>query len=64
MGAIAFDTSIHRYCGGLKENGSIRSGPIRKCGFLRIPIALFEEACHCGAGFEVSYAQTVLSVAH
>ena len=56
MGALTFDISVQRYCGGLKENGSIRSGTIRKCGFVRLRIALFEVACHCGAGFEVSYA--------
>ena len=27
-------------------------------------VALLEELCHCGVGFEVFYAQTMLNVAH
>ena len=27
-------------------------------------VALLEELCHCGVGFEVLYAQTLLNVAH
>ena len=26
-------------------------------GFLGVVMALLEEVCHCGTGFEVSYAQ-------
>ena len=35
----------------------IGSGAIRRCGFVGVGVALLEEVCHCGAGFEVSYTQ-------
>lgn len=60
MGAIAFDISIHRYYGDLKENGSIENGTINRCGFIGVDEALFEEVYHFGVGFEVSYAHFLL----
>jgi hypothetical protein len=40
------------------------SGTIRRCGFVGVGVALLEEVCHCGMGFEVSYAQAILSVVY
>jgi hypothetical protein len=37
-----------------------RNGTIRRCGLVGVGVALLEEVCHCGAGFEVqssSYTQ-------
>ena len=60
--------------GGVNRNGHhglpclnawpIGSGTIRRCGLVGQSVALLEEGCHCGAGFEVSYAQAMPSVAN
>ena len=42
----------------------IGSGTVRRCVFVGEAITLLEEVCHCGAIFEVSYAQTISSVEH
>ena len=35
----------------------MHSGCIRRCGFVEVDMALLEDMCQCGGGFEVSYAQ-------
>ena len=40
------------------------SGTIRRHGIVGVGVVLLEEVCHCRVGFEVSYAQTMPSVAH
>ena len=41
------------------------SGTIRRCGFVRVGVALLVEVCQYGGmGFEAPYAQAILSVAH
>ena len=40
-------------CGGLNENGPLRligNGTIRKCGLVKVGVALLEEMCHCMSG--------------
>ena len=37
---------------------------IRMYALVGVGVALLEEVCHCEVGFEVSYAQTMLSMAH
>ena len=37
-------------CGGLNML-NIGSTTIRRCGLVRIGVALLEEVCHCGVGF-------------
>ena len=60
---------MHKYkhCGGLNRKGPYKlidlnawspgSGTIRRCDFVGVGLALVEEVCHCGVGFEVSNAQ-------
>jgi hypothetical protein len=31
------------------------SGTIRRCGFVRVGVALLEEVCHCGCGFKTLF---------
>ena len=38
------------------------NGTIRRCGLVGVGVVLLEEVCHCGVGFEVSYAQDTPSV--
>lgn len=38
----------------------IGRGAIRRCGFTKVSMALLEEVCLVGAGFEVSYAQDIV----
>ena len=42
----------------------IGSGTIRRYGLVGVDVALLEELCHCGAGFEFSYTQAMPSVAY
>ena len=46
----------------LKKRAIKWSYTIRKCEFVGVGVALMKEVCHCGLGFEDSYAQTTLSV--
>lgn len=48
------------FCGCLNKNGSYRpldNGTIRRYSLVGIGIALLEEVCHWGEGFDVSYVQ-------
>ena len=38
--------------------------PIRRCGLVGVGVALLEEVCHCGGGFEISCAQGTPRVTH
>jgi hypothetical protein len=54
FGAGRYSVSYQRrnrdtYCGGLNENGPHRpivTGTTRRCGFVRIGVALLEKVCH------------------
>jgi hypothetical protein len=61
------------YRGGWDRNGpqtpaceclAIGIGTLRRHGLIRVGVALLEEVYHYGVGFEVSYSQTIPSVAH
>ena len=61
-------------CDGLNRNGPyrlvclnawpIKNSTIRRCNLVGVSLAFLEEVCHCGVGFEVSYAQAMPSVGH
>jgi hypothetical protein len=42
-------THSHTQCVGLNMLGP-GSGTIRRCGLVRVGVALLEEVCHCGGG--------------
>ena len=37
-------------CGGLNMLGP-GNGTVRRCGLVRVSVALLEEVCHCGSRF-------------
>ena len=56
-GQVCFDV-LNKCLGWFERNWASKGGALLG------GVALLEEVCHCGLGFEVFYAQAVPNVAH